>query len=155
MIKIMRLDERLIHGQVALSWVKDYNIHIVLIVNDKVVNDAFLKMTLGLAKPPGVELKIVNVEDGINLIKQYETSSNNVMIIVNNTQDVKRIVDNTNIKSVNFGNLSERTNSKRVSNSVTLTPEDIEICKELIDKGIELEIRWVANDRKQLIKNLI
>lgn len=155
MIKLLRIDDRLIHGQVAISWSKYYNIHTIVIANDAVVKDEFLKMTLGLAKPMDVELKIIGVDDAIRYVCEHKESPRNVMVIVNNLRDAKRLVKEGGVSSVNFGNLRERAGSVRYSSAVTLTEEDLTICKELIDAGIELEIRWVPDDGKVLIKKVI
>ena len=155
MIKLLRIDDRLLHGQVAMAWTKNLGIHTIVIANDSVASDEFLKMTLGLAKPIDVELRIENVENATKFIKANIESRQNVMVIINNLVDAKRILSVTPIKSLNIGNLRERKDSVRYSFSMTLTPEDISICKELIDAGIELELRMVPEEKKVLIKNLI
>ena len=155
MIRLLRIDDRLFHGQVAISWSKYYSIHTIVIANDVVVKDEFLKMTLGLAKPMDVELKIVAVDDAIRYVQEHIDSRRNVMVIVNNLQDAKRIVKEGGVPSVNFGNLRERAGSVRYSSAVTLTEEDLAICKELIDDGVELEVRWVPDENKVLIKKII
>lgn len=155
MIKLLRVDDRLLHGQVAMVWTKNLGIHTIVIANDSVASDEFLKMTLGLAKPIDVELKIENIENAIKYMKNNLESRQNVMVIINNLADAKKILGETQIKVLNVGNLRERKDSVRYSRSMTLTPEDVAICKELIDKGIELELRMVPEEKKVLIKNLI
>ena len=155
MISVVRIDDRLLHGQVALLWTQTYSIHTVVIANDKVVNDEFLKMTLGLAKPIGVELKIVSVDDGIVYMKEQKDTLKRVMVIINNLIDAKKIFDKLDLPSLNFGNLRESTDSIRYAPAISLTSEDIEICKYLIDRGTELEIRRTPDESKVLIKKLL
>ncbi|HPX32225.1 MAG TPA: PTS sugar transporter subunit IIB [Erysipelotrichaceae bacterium] len=155
MISVIRIDDRLLHGQVALLWTQTYSIHTVVIVNDKVVNDEFLKMTLGLAKPIGVELKIISVADGIAYMREQMETTRRVMVIINNLLDAKRIFDELDLPSLNFGNLRERADSARYAPAISLTSEDIEICKYLLDKGVELEIRRTPDESKTLIKKLL
>ena len=155
MIKLLRVDDRLVHGQVAMKWTRTLGIHTIVVANDSVASDEFLKMALGLAKPADIELKIENVEDAIELINQNVDSKQNLMVIVNNLVDAKKIIDATPITSLNIGNLREREGSKKYTLSVTFTPEDIEICKQLVSAGIELEQRMIPEERKVMIKKLI
>ncbi len=155
MIKLLRVDDRLLHGQVAMVWTKNLGIHTIVIANDSVASDEFLKMTLGLAKPMDVELKIENVENAIKYMKVNMESRQNVMVIINNLSDAEKILKETSVKSLNIGNLRERKDSVRYSRSMTLTSEDVRICKELIDAGVELELRMIPEEKKVLIKNLI
>ncbi len=156
MIALIRVDDRLLHGQVAFLWTKSLAVQKIIIANDNVAHDEFLKMTLGLAKPMGVELDIVDVSSAIELAMAECSSSKVVMIVINNLKDAKTIVNAIDgIKSLNLGGLRERPGATRYSPSVTLTQEDVEICKDLINDGIEVEIRMVPEDRKNLVEKLI
>jgi len=158
MIKLLRIDDRLLHGQVAFSWTKVLSIESIIIVNDEVIKDEITKMTLGIAKPRGTTLVVKGVEDGIAMIKENTKNKKNVMVIVNNVFDAKKIVDEvSDIKSINFGGLKEKIGipSKRFTSSVTLTNEEIELAKELAERDIELEIRQVPEDKKTQLKGLL
>ncbi len=156
MISLMRVDDRLLHGQVAFLWTKTLSIQKIIIANDNVAHDEFLKMTLGMSKPMGVELMILDVKDAIRQINIEETNSAHVLVVVNNMQDAKNIIDaSTTINSLNLGQLRERPNSTRYSTSVTLTPEDVAIAKELIAKNVEVYIRTTPDDKKSQLNKLL
>ena len=61
MIQLLRVDHRLLHGQVVFSWCSYLNPNCILIANDDVVNDEIRKATLKLGKPSGVKLVIKSV----------------------------------------------------------------------------------------------
>ena len=65
MIKKLRVDHRLLHGQVAFSWTSALNVDCILIANDSVMKDELRKTTLKMAKPNGVKLVMKNIEDSI------------------------------------------------------------------------------------------
>lgn len=155
MIKVLRVDDRLLHGQVAVSWTKVLGIQTIVITNDSVVNDEFLKMTLGLAKPLDVELKIINVDEGIEFINENYDNKKSVMVIVNNLIDARRIIEATKINSLNIGNMRERKGSSRYSFSMALTSEDVDVCKDLLANGVEIEQRMLPSDSKVYIKDLL
>ncbi|MFL0249402.1 PTS system mannose/fructose/N-acetylgalactosamine-transporter subunit IIB [Clostridium neuense] len=156
MIKLLRVDDRLLHGQVAFAWTKNLKINLIVVANDTIAHDEFTKMTLGLAKPQGVNLTIVEVKRATEILNTEKVKKYSTLIIVNNMVDAQRIADSVaEIKSINIGGIKEREGSKRYTNAVTLTEDDIRICKELIEKDIEVEARQMPVDKKQLIKDLI
>ena len=67
MIKVLRVDDRLLHGQVAQSWTSFYHIDKIFIINDEVENDEFSKVTLNLAKPKNVELLFFSRQQPMSL----------------------------------------------------------------------------------------
>lgn len=155
-IKLLRVDDRLLHGQVAFSWTRNLSATDIVIANDDLSKDEFQKMTLKLAKPRGVNLHIPNLEESKEMIKRHENSKSNVIIIVNNLKDAKKIIDDTLfLKSLNLGGLRERKGAKRFTGSITLTPEDLEICSKLLKEEVEIEIRQVPEEKKIYLKNLI
>ena len=77
MVTMLRVDDRLLHGQVAFSWINQTNPDAILIANDGVINDEITKLAIKMAKPAGVKMAIKSLKDGIDLInnpknKQYE-----------------------------------------------------------------------------------
>jgi fructoselysine/glucoselysine PTS system EIIB component len=79
MIKLVRVDHRLLHGQVAFSWTNTLGADCILIANDEVVNDEIYKTTLKLAKPQGVRLVIKNIQDSINSIESVSQINTNFL----------------------------------------------------------------------------
>ena len=59
MIKLLRVDDRVLHGQVAFSWLSKTNAKCILVASDKYASNPMLKMSLNIGKPPGVDLKIL------------------------------------------------------------------------------------------------
>jgi len=152
MLKLLRVDDRLVHGQVAFAWTKSLNAQTIIVANDKVANDDLQKMTLKLAKPIGVDLLIVSVDEAVKMLKDSESNKKKTIAIVNNLIDAKRIIDETGfVSSLNLGGLRERPGSQRISISITLTEEDKQLCRQLLDVGVEVEIRMLPEDKKVLI----
>lgn len=73
MITLLRVDHRLLHGQVAFSWTQYVGADCILIANDNVPEDELRKTTIKLAKPPSVKLVIKNINDAIESIKSGVT----------------------------------------------------------------------------------
>ena len=156
MIKLTRIDDRLLHGQVAFTWTPALGIDCLLIANDKVAKDDFQKMTLGLGKPSGVKLLIKSLRESIDFLSDAKNASLKILLIINAVKDAQAIcADVPDVRSVNLGGIRAPAGSRTVSKSVSLTEDDIVVIRDMMQKGIELEIRQVPTDTKQMIENLI
>ena len=158
MSKLLRIDDRLLHGQVAFAWTKNLGIHLIYVLSDIVVNDEITKMTLGIAKPYGTKLSVYAVDEGIEELKKHVNTNKNVMIIINNVKDAHRIVSAIpEIRTVNFGGIKEKpgVESKRYTGSVTLTMEDIEVCKQMAEMGVAMEIKAVPDEKGKSLNDML
>ncbi|MES2113473.1 MAG: PTS sugar transporter subunit IIB [Bacteroidota bacterium] len=156
MIKLTRIDDRLVHGQVAFTWTPALGVDCLLIANDKVAKDEFLKMTLGLAKPANTRLLIKSLADAAVFLKDEKSRNAKVLLIVNSVKDAYAMANEVpEIKSINFGGIRMINGTRLISKAVAVSDEDITLIKKLLDKGIELELRQVPTEKKQLVESLI
>ena len=156
MITLLRVDHRLLHGQVAFSWTQYVGADCILIANDNVPEDELRKTTIKLAKPPSVKLVIKNINDAIESIKSGVTDKYHLFIVVELVNDAWRIASAVEgIKSINLGGIKAKEGSKNISKAINLLPEEIEQLQQLVGKGVEVEIRQVPNDRKQLFAQCV
>jgi len=156
MITLLRVDHRLLHGQVAFSWTQYVGADCILIANDNVPEDELRKNTIKLAKPPSVKLVIKNINDAIESIKSGVTDKYHLFIVVESVNDAWRIASAVEgIKSINLGGIKAKAGSKNISKAINLLPEEIEQLQQLVGKGVEVEIRQVPNDRKQLFAQCV
>lgn len=156
MIKLTRIDDRLVHGQVALVWTPALSADCLIVANDKVAKDDFLKMTLGFAKPANAQLLIKSLDETSEFLNDPRNESLKVLLIINSVQDALTLSESIpEIRSINFGGLRGKEGSKLISRAVAVTERDIELSKRLLNKGIELEVRQVPGDKKQLLSSLL
>lgn len=156
MIKLVRIDDRLVHGQVSFTWTPSLGINCLIVANDKLIKDDFQKMTMGLAKPAGVKLLIKSVEDAVVFLKDEKNKPLKILVLINSVKDACTLAEGvTDIRSINFGGLRAKEGSRSISKAIAITEEDISLIRELLQREIELEIRQVPSDEKQLISTLI
>jgi mannose/fructose/N-acetylgalactosamine-specific phosphotransferase system component IIB len=156
MIKLTRIDDRLLHGQVAFTWTPALGADCILIANDKVAKDEFMKMTLGLAKPAGTKLLIKSLNDAAVFLNDERSTNLKVLLLVNSVKDAYAMANEVaEIRSVNFGGLRTKEGAKLISKAIAVNEDDITIIREMLSKGIELEIRQVPTDSRQLVEGLI
>jgi mannose/fructose/N-acetylgalactosamine-specific phosphotransferase system component IIB len=156
MIKLTRIDDRLVHGQVVFTWVPSLGVDCLLIANDKVAQDDFQKMTLGLAKPAGVKLIIRSLEESVQFLNDDKNRSLKVLILINSVADAFALSNEVpEIKSINFGGIRFGEGKRLISKSVAMSENDTVLIRTLLEKGVELEVRQVPTDKKQMSETLI
>lgn len=156
MIKLVRVDHRLLHGQVAFSWTNGVGADCILVASDMVATSDVWKTTLRLGKPTGVKLVMKNMQDSIDAINSGITDKYKMIIVVQTIKEAKQLIDGCSmVKSINLGNTKETGETKQISRQVFLTKEEEAILKELIDRGIEIEIRPLVDDKKIYVKDVL
>ncbi|MER2173828.1 MAG: PTS sugar transporter subunit IIB [Carnobacterium sp.] len=149
MLKLLRVDHRLLHGQVAFSWTQNIGADCILIANDDVPQNDIRKTTIKLAKPQGVKLVIKSIEDSIKALQSGVTDKYKLFIVVESVKDAKTLAEAyPEIQQINLGGIKVREGTRNISKAINVTPEEEELIKELVDKGIEVEIRQVPADKK-------
>jgi PTS system mannose-specific IIB component len=155
-IALARIDDRLIHGQVATVWSKETKCQRIIVCNDDVAKDEIRKTLLTQVAPPGVQSHVVDIEKAVRVINNPKYENDIVMLLFTNPTDVLRLVEaGIDIKSVNIGGMSFKEGKTQVTGAVSVNDQDIKAFKTLNEKNIELEIRKVASDSKAYIIPLI
>lgn len=151
-IGLARIDDRLIHGQVATRWTKETNVSRIIVVSDEVAADTVRKTLLTQVAPPGVTA----VAKMIRVYNNPKYAGERVMLLFTNPTDVERLVEGgVKITSVNVGGMAFRQGKTQVNNAVSVDEKDIEAFKKLNARGIELEVRKVSTDPKLKMMDLI
>jgi PTS system mannose-specific IIB component len=155
-IGLARIDDRLIHGQVATRWTKETNVTRIIVVSDEVAADTVRKTLLTQVAPPGVTAHVVDIAKMIRVYNNPKYAGDRVMLLFTNPTDVERIVEGgVKITSVNIGGMAFRQGKTQVNNAISVDDKDIEAFKKLNDRGIELEARKVSTDQKLKMMDLI
>lgn len=138
MIKAVRIDERLIHGQVAMTWTKALNLNGLVVASDEAAKNEIQKMTLKMATPSNVKAIIKTVDEAITLLRDPRSSIMNLMVLVSTVKDAVKLAEAfpTEIEMMNVGNAGKMTppspDKKMLTKEVMLTSREIEELKELV-----------------------
>ncbi|MCY1713400.1 PTS sugar transporter subunit IIB [Caproiciproducens galactitolivorans] len=148
MIKLLRVDHRLIHGQVVFSWTSFLQADCILVACDAVVNDEIRKTTMKLSKPNGVKLVIKGIDASAEAINSGKTDPYKLFIVVESIADAEKLTAKCpQIKEVNLGGVKKTDDRKRLSAAVYANDEEIELIKKMISRDINIEIRQTPSDK--------
>ena len=148
---LTRIDSRLIHGQVATSWVKATKPEAIFAVNDDVAEDKIRKSLLLQVAPEGVKSFVIPVEKAIAVYKYAKTK---VMLLVTCPADVVRLIEGgVDIKTVNVGGMTFKEGDKLISKAVAINKDDLEAFNKLRSMGVELDMRQLVTSAKEDINS--
>lgn len=134
MLKLLRIDDRLIHGQVAFSWLNATGAKQIIVASDKYALNPMLKMSLTIGKPPGVDLKILELTKAAECLKQG--NSEKTMLIVENIQDAYAMCElYSEIADVCIGGVRDGENKKYVYRQVYLNSQEMELIEKMMAMG--------------------
>lgn len=152
----VRIDSRLIHGQVATMWAHELNLDRIMVVDDGIVKDNIQKLALRTARPAGVHLSILTSAGAAERIKKNLYADQRVLVLVKNPLMLKNLINfGVNFSEINVGNLSMTAEAKQVFKSVALTSEDEKIFRDFNSRGIKIFHQMVPSDsREDLIKRI-
>lgn len=155
MIQLVRIDDRLLHGQVAYSWKAALSYEAIVIANDNASADPIRKSALQLAKPDGVRIAIRSVDDAITLLKNEKIKALKVFVIVDNPQDALRIykgIDET--PGLNIGGVQSQDGRTELTQAVYFNESELEALDEIAERKINVSVKLVPSDSPQDYLNL-
>ena len=121
-ITALRVDDRLIHGQVAMTWTKQLAVQGIVVANDEVANDNTQKMALKMAVPGGIKSLIKPVDEAIRILNNPKASKMRILVLTRTVKDALKIRQNVGeIGFLNVGNTG-RFDGIDVSEKLVLTP---------------------------------
>lgn len=162
MIVQVRVDGRLIHGQVALVWSKELNTKHIIVANDAAVESDALRMTLQMATPAGQKLLVKTVEDAIRLAKDPRGKDMRIFALTNCVKDVLDLVKGAPgcIAEVNVANVgrfdkSDPASKVQLNGTIMVNPDELAAAKELCEQGIPVFHQLIPEHGKTPIADLI
>ncbi|MEK6189779.1 MAG: mannose/fructose/sorbose PTS transporter subunit IIB [Carnobacterium alterfunditum] len=155
-IRLVRIDDRLIHGQVATVWAKVTKVNRILVVSDEVAKDTLRKTLLKQASPPGVIVNVITIDKMISIFNDPKFNDFKSMLLFTSPRDVRRVVEGgAKLDTINIGGMSFSDGKKMITNAVAVNNEDIKDLQYLNEQGIKLEIRKVVADNKVYMMDLL
>ncbi|MCO6550350.1 MAG: PTS sugar transporter subunit IIB [Gilliamella sp.] len=145
-INLTRIDDRLIHGQVITTWVKNYNIEQVLIINDKVAMDKVQQSVLTMSAPPELKVLVFGVQQFIDIIKKTPIKKRTMLLFTNSIDVNKLIEGGLEIEKLNVGGMRMQEGRHQLSRAVSVTHEEKQAFKHIIEKNVKVEIQMVPKD---------
>ena len=152
----VRIDDRLIHGQVATVWSQVTRATRIMVVDDAVVKDPVNKEALKMACPSQCKLSILTVEKAAANLCAGKYEGERVFIVAKNPKTIRGISEKGfHMEAVNVGNMGGKQNTRVLKKAVSVTEEDIENFKFLAEHGVKVTAQMVPADEAVDLMSLI
>ncbi|MEG0709839.1 MAG: PTS sugar transporter subunit IIB [Longicatena sp.] len=145
MITIARIDERLIHGQVAYAWAVSCKSQIIMAVDNEISKDAFQISLLEMACPTGTKCLVVNEDKAVRFLQNNEKKK--FFLVVKHPITLLHLIEKgIKLESINVGGLYFKEGRKQLTKTVYVDDEMISIFKKLNTYQVKLETRATPSD---------
>lgn len=154
-LEFTRIDDRLIHGQVVAAWLHAYSkVKHIIVIDDKTRQDPFMQEMFTLLVPTGITIEIRSIEEAIGILKAG--LSKPTMVIVKVPQTIKSLLDaGVDIDFVNIGGMGMTPGRKKFFQNISTSPEENAILKELVSRGVKVEIQIIPAQKKVDVSTLL
>ena len=157
MIVQVRVDDRLIHGQVALVWTKELNTTRIIVANKHAVESDALRMTLSMGTPAGQKLLVKDVPDACRIANDPRADSMRICVrdVLELVKGAPGKIEGVNVANVGRFDKSDPDSKVALNSTIMLNPDELEAAKELCEQGIPVFHQLIPSNPKTPLKSLI
>lgn len=153
---LVRIDDRLIHGQIVLGWARVLKPDRIVIANDRIAGNDWERKFYVSSVPQHIKVSFLTLDDLSRELLNNLYKNESVMILFESVKDVFFVVDRgVQFKEVNIGGLHYRNDTRELLPFVYLTERDRELLRELVKRGITLLAQDIPGNAAKNINSLV
>ncbi|HBD2628461.1 TPA: PTS N-acetylgalactosamine transporter subunit IIB [Escherichia coli] len=151
-ILLTRIDNRLVHGQVGVTWTSTIGANLLVVVDDVVANDDIQQKLMGITvETYGFGIRFFTIEKTINVIGKAAPHQK-IFLICRTPQTVRKLVEGgIDLKDINVGNMHFSEGKKQISSKVYVDDQDLADLRFIKQRGVNVFIQDVPGDQKEQI----
>lgn len=147
-IALVRVDNRLVHGQILESWIPFTKSSTIVIVDDHVASDLFRETVIKMAVPREIEVIISNVDDFADSFEYQQGRGKKAIVLFSSITDALRAFQGGFVfDRLNIGNVYSEECLKQCTPSVMLDAEDVRTIRVLMAEGVHIDVRCVPREK--------
>ncbi|AEB07385.1 PTS system sorbose subfamily IIB component [Coriobacterium glomerans PW2] len=148
MIKLLRIDDRLIHGQVAVSWTSHLGADTLVVASDAALSDALMRTAFKMAKPPQVTLSIKSLEGAALVLNNPKHERRIILAVCASPADALILAKRcAGIGEICLGGVRQAPGRRRISGSVFLDEQDVAALRQIHELGKRVFLQSVPTER--------
>lgn len=146
-ITALRIDDRLIHGQVTTAWLRLFPSDVILIANDCIASDPTYATIFTVATVPGTRIRLLGVAEAAAYLLG-EGVGHKVFVVVPSPEDALGLIEaGVVIRKINIGGMQARSGARSLAKAVFAQPAEEAAFRALARRGVEMEVRMLPSDR--------
>lgn len=147
-IPLLRVDNRLIHGQVTAFWIRSLSCNQAIIIDDTIPEDKFLRKILIMAMPPSTKLSIFNTEEAVREWHKNQFGDGKVMVIFKDIAGAcKAYAAGFNYTALQIGGSSHTTGQKQVLGPIYMNENEAKMLNELEEQGVDITFQVLSEQQ--------
>ncbi len=152
---LVRIDDRLIHGQVIAVWCRQRSFNRIVIVDDAVAADPFMQDVLRLSAPTGLQVEAYSVADALRVLTGEGITPRTTMVLMKSPQTARRLHDaGFSFGALNVGGIGHGPGRKNIFKNISASAEEIAILKGLAAQGVKITLLTVPGEQSQSFSDL-
>jgi mannose/fructose/N-acetylgalactosamine-specific phosphotransferase system component IIB len=153
-IVLTRIDDRLLHGQVVVSWIPFLKVNEVLIIDNEYAEDEFMSCLIKEASPDSVTVNVLTVENSANYLKELKDNEKKILILSRYIENIIELINlNININKINIGGLGHGNERKKYINAIHLSDKELALLNNIAANGVDVEFQTLPNDKALKLGN--
>ncbi len=154
MLSLIRLDDRLIHGQVMAVWVRRLSITHILVLHDDTAGDEFARTLMQTAMPPRISLTVAPVAEATAMLEEMQRNDTRTLVLLARVEDAVAVHQQWPLPHLNVGNLGMREGRRLIWRSVALSSSERLALHQLQSAGVDVFMQMVPSDQKMRLTHL-
>ncbi len=143
----IRIDERLIHGQVASAWTNTLKANRIMVVDDLASQDEIQKVALKMACPSSCKLSILPIARAVENLLAQKYDGDRIFMVCKGPEVLVKILElGFKFDEINVGNMSSAPGTKQIKRSVSVSVEDVANFRKLQSLGIKMHAQMVPSE---------
>jgi PTS system mannose-specific IIB component len=152
----VRIDDRLIHGQVIAVWCRHRPFTRIVIADDDVAADGFLRTVLELAAPSHLKLDVLTLEESVKALGEGTPGGATTMVLLKSPTSAHRLFESgVHFRSLNVGGMGGGPGRTNVFRNIALSPDDIAVLQRLADKGVKITLQTLPGEKSKDFVDLV
>lgn len=155
-IVLCRIDDRLIHGQVVTSWVKQTGGNRILVIDDPLTKDVFMQKILKAAAPPSITVEVLTVTDAACVLKEAPLANEKIIILVKTPMTLEKLIgEGVTLEKIILGGIGAKEGRKKFNRNVSASEEEVASMKRIMGKGTSMFYQLVPTESPIDVRKLV
>ena len=146
-IVLVRIDERLIHGQVIVGWVKFLKATAIIVADDDIEKNELRLEAMKMSAPSTIEVEAYNIALTVEKYLQHDFPDKNIILLFSKLKDFKKSLDlGFHIQDVNLGCI--HSGEIEILSNIAIRGEEASYLEDIRKMGIHLDLRALPRDKQ-------
>ena len=155
-ITLVRVDDRLIHGQVVEGWLPQLDADFIAVVSDAAAADPVQVALMKMALPPGVGLSVLKVADAPAALASPQAAARRILVLVPGPAEALALLEGgVAVDRINVGGLHFTVGKVQLGRALFLNDEDKAALRAIAARGVRLEGRPLPSDPEENLASIL